>query len=118
MWYQESLDKESAISMDLKGNVICRKVLEKGVSKDERFNHLQVYDFDREFKLLHRGVILFMLWMKTTINCRQNIFWIMGSINIKMSICWSIGVLWRQMTLLFLIFSFRYTRIKVLSSIV
>lgn len=51
MWYQKSLGKESAVSMDLKGNVICRKVLEKGSSKEERFNHAQVYDFKGELKL-------------------------------------------------------------------
>lgn len=51
MWYQKSLGKESAVSMDLKGNVICRKVLEKVASKEERFNHSQVHDFMGELKL-------------------------------------------------------------------
>ena len=51
MWYQESLGKVSAVSMDLKGNLLCRKVLEKGSSKEERFNHAQVYDFKGELKL-------------------------------------------------------------------
>ena len=51
MWYQESLGKESAVSMDLKGNVICRKVLEKVASKEGRFNHSQVHDFMGELKL-------------------------------------------------------------------
>ena len=51
MWYQKSLGKESAVSMDLKGNVICRKVLEKVASKEGRFNHSQVHDFMGELKL-------------------------------------------------------------------
>lgn len=51
MWRQESLGKVSAVSMDLKGNLLCRKVLEKGSSKEERFNHAQVYDFKGELKL-------------------------------------------------------------------
>lgn len=51
MWYQKNLNKESVVSMDLKGNLLCRKVIENGISKEGRFNHSKVCDFKGELKL-------------------------------------------------------------------
>lgn len=51
MWYQKNLNKESVVSMDLKGNLLCRKVIENGISKEGLFNHSKVCDFKGELKL-------------------------------------------------------------------
>lgn len=48
LWYQESAGKVSAISMDLKGNVLHREVVRRG--NEKRFPYSQISEFGGELK--------------------------------------------------------------------
>ena len=48
LWYQESAGKVSAISMDLKGNMLHREVLRAG--NEQRFSYSQISEFEGELK--------------------------------------------------------------------
>ena len=48
LWYQEGLGRVSAISMDLKGNILHREVIRRG--NEKRFTYSQISEFEGELK--------------------------------------------------------------------